>query len=67
MDFKLQVTRDEFEKLCSDLFERVKAPILTALKISGLSMEIMNQVTVCIILLSGEVLWRTVVGQMMSL
>ncbi|XP_014286232.1 hypoxia up-regulated protein 1 isoform X2 [Halyomorpha halys] len=43
-DFKLQVTREELEKLSSDLFERVKNPVLTALKASSLSMDIISQV-----------------------
>lgn len=34
-DFKVQVTRDKLEQLCSDLFERVANPIKTALKTSG--------------------------------
>lgn len=44
IDFKLQVTREEFEKLCPDLFDRVKNPVLTALKASSLSMDIISQV-----------------------
>ncbi|XP_046664978.1 hypoxia up-regulated protein 1 isoform X1 [Homalodisca vitripennis] len=44
IDFKLQVTREEFENLCSDLFERVKNPIQQALKTSGLTMDIISQV-----------------------
>lgn len=34
-DFRLQVTRDKFEELCADLFERVAKPIETALEIAG--------------------------------
>nr|ATU82895.1 secreted HSP70-like protein [Pristhesancus plagipennis] len=44
VDFKLQVTREEFENLCSDLFDRVKNPVEQALKTSGLSIESINQV-----------------------
>uniref|UniRef100_A0A224XE47 Hypoxia up-regulated protein 1 n=1 Tax=Panstrongylus lignarius TaxID=156445 RepID=A0A224XE47_9HEMI len=44
VDFKLLVTREEFEKLCSDLFDRVKDPIVQALKTSGLSIEAISQV-----------------------
>uniref|UniRef100_A0A1B6MMN4 Hypoxia up-regulated protein 1 n=1 Tax=Graphocephala atropunctata TaxID=36148 RepID=A0A1B6MMN4_9HEMI len=44
IDFKLQVTREDFENLCSDLFERVKNPVEQALKTSGLSMDIISQV-----------------------
>lgn len=43
-DFKVQVTREEFENMCDDLFERVKAPIDQALKTSGLSMDLISQV-----------------------
>lgn len=34
VDFKTRVTREEFENLCTDLFDRVKATIEDALKIS---------------------------------
>ncbi|XP_073985997.1 hypoxia up-regulated Grp170 co-chaperone protein isoform X3 [Rhodnius prolixus] len=44
VDFKLLVTRDDFEKLCFDLFDRVKDPIVHALKTSGLSIEAISQV-----------------------
>ncbi|KAF6212275.1 hypothetical protein GE061_012797 [Apolygus lucorum] len=44
VDFKLQVTREDFEKLCTDLFDRVGAPVQQALKTAGLSMDIMSQV-----------------------
>ena len=32
VDFKAKVTREEFETLCADLFERVKKPALDAIK-----------------------------------
>lgn len=44
IDFKLQVTREQFEELCSDLFDRVRGPVEQALKASGLTMEIISQV-----------------------
>ncbi|KAG8234741.1 hypothetical protein J437_LFUL000978 [Ladona fulva] len=44
IDFKLQVTRDQFQDLCSDLFDRVKGPVEKALKSSGLTMDVINQV-----------------------
>ncbi|XP_018328406.1 hypoxia up-regulated protein 1 [Agrilus planipennis] len=44
VDFRLQVTREEFENLCADLFERVSGPVERALKMAGLSKEILNQV-----------------------
>lgn len=43
-DFKLQVTREKLEQLCSDLFERVQDPINIALKTSGLTMDVISQV-----------------------
>lgn len=44
-DFRLQVTREVFEDLCADLFERVTSPLEQALKNSQLSLDLMNQVT----------------------
>ncbi|KAF5302060.1 hypothetical protein FQA39_LY19069 [Lamprigera yunnana] len=44
MDFKLQVTRDTMENLCSDLYERVTGPIRQALKVAGLTTDVLNQV-----------------------
>ncbi|XP_069686469.1 hypoxia up-regulated protein 1 isoform X2 [Periplaneta americana] len=43
-DFKLQVTREEFEGMCSDLFDRVKRPIDQALKSSGLTLDVISHV-----------------------
>lgn len=43
-DFRLLVTRDQFESLCKDLFDRLTAPIERALSVSGLSLDIMSQV-----------------------
>lgn len=43
-DFRVSVTRDQFEELCKDLFERVTAPLDRALASSGLSIDIINQV-----------------------
>ncbi|XP_037041018.1 hypoxia up-regulated protein 1 isoform X2 [Bradysia coprophila] len=43
-DFKFQVTREKFEELCKDLFERVAAPLQQALTTSGLALENVNQV-----------------------
>lgn len=43
-DFRLLVTREQFEKLCEDLFPRVVGPLERALAASGLSIELMNQV-----------------------
>lgn len=44
-DFKLQVTREVFETLCSDLFGRVKGPVDQALKASGLTLDVINHVS----------------------
>lgn len=43
-DFRLLVTRDQFEELCKDLFARITAPIDRALSLSGLTLDIVNQV-----------------------
>lgn len=43
-DFKMQVTREQLEGLCQDLFDRVAAPIEQALKTAGLSADILDQV-----------------------
>ncbi|XP_043533656.1 hypoxia up-regulated protein 1 [Chiloscyllium plagiosum] len=39
IDFKAKVTRQKFEELCSDLFERVAEPVHQALKAAELKME----------------------------
>lgn len=43
-DFKLMVTRDTFEALCSDLFDRVPKVLENAIKASGLSLDLIKQV-----------------------
>ncbi|KAI5953964.1 LHS1 [Candida margitis] len=43
-DFKVSVTRDEFEEFNSDLMERVTKPIASALKKSGLSVKDLKSV-----------------------
>ncbi|XP_055691998.1 hypoxia up-regulated protein 1 [Lutzomyia longipalpis] len=43
-DFRVQVTREKFEELCADLFERVPNVINRALATSGLSMDVVTQV-----------------------
>lgn len=43
-DFKLKVTREDFENLCTDLFDRVKSPIEQAVKMAGLSLDVVSQV-----------------------
>lgn len=45
IDYKHQVSRQTFENLCGDLFERVTKPLDDALKASGLTLEVINQVT----------------------
>lgn len=44
IDFKFQVTREIFEELTADLIERAVAPLNAALKNSGLSLDVINQV-----------------------
>lgn len=44
IDFKLRVTREEFEKLNEDLFDRVKYPVEQALKSSAVPMDVISQV-----------------------
>jgi len=43
-DFKLHVTREQFEDLCQDLFDRVKRPIEQALSASAITMDLIDQV-----------------------
>lgn len=43
-DFKTPVTREEFENMNADVFERVAAPVEQALKSAGLTMDIINYV-----------------------
>ncbi len=38
IDFKHHITREQFENLCADLFERVKRPIEEALNTSGITL-----------------------------
>lgn len=44
IDFKHQVTRQVFEDLCTDLFDRITKPLDDALKASGLTLDVINQV-----------------------
>jgi len=37
VDFKAKVTREEFENMCSDLFDRVKATVEDAIKFSEIT------------------------------
>lgn len=43
-DFKFLVTREKFEELCKDLFERVAQPVLKAIETAGISLDVINQV-----------------------
>ncbi|KAL2739178.1 hypoxia up-regulated protein 1 [Vespula maculifrons] len=43
-DFRLQVTRETLENICSDLFERVSNPVKNALETSALTMDAISQV-----------------------
>ena len=44
VDFKAKVTRDEFEKMSADLFERVKKPIEEALRAAEVSADELSSV-----------------------
>ena len=37
-DFRGKVTRDEFEAMCKDLFERVASPVETALRAAAMKL-----------------------------
>lgn len=43
-DFKFQVTRDVFEDLSADLFDRAAGPLHRALTAAGLTLDVINQV-----------------------
>ncbi|KAI4462648.1 hsc70cb isoform g-related [Holotrichia oblita] len=43
-DFRVQVTREDLENLCSDIFERVGNPVEQALRTAGLAMDVISQV-----------------------
>lgn len=42
-DFKLPVSREEFEKMCSDIFDRVRAPVDAALISAGMDISSIDQ------------------------
>ncbi|XP_074833041.1 hypoxia up-regulated protein 1 [Carettochelys insculpta] len=44
VDFKAKVSRQEFEDLCSDLFERVPGPVLQALSSAEMNLDEIDQV-----------------------
>ena len=37
IDLKIKVTREEFEELCKDLFDRIKKPVEDAIRSAGVS------------------------------
>ena len=43
-DFKFKVTREKFEELCKDLFDRVAAPVQKAIQNAGISLDVISQV-----------------------
>ncbi|XP_017772169.1 PREDICTED: hypoxia up-regulated protein 1 [Nicrophorus vespilloides] len=43
-DFRVQVTREDFEDLAGDFFDRVAKPVEQALASSGIALEFINQV-----------------------
>lgn len=42
-DFKFKVTREKYEELCADLFDRAAAPVQKALDAAGLSIDVIGQ------------------------
>ena len=46
IDFRAKVTREEFEKLCADLFDRVQAPVEQALKAAEMDATDIEQVII---------------------
>lgn len=42
-DFKFMVTRQKFEELCADLFDRAAAPVQKALDSAGLTIDVIGQ------------------------
>ncbi|CAM2107816.1 unnamed protein product [Caretta caretta] len=44
VDFKAKVSRQEFENLCSDLFQRVPGPVLQALSSAEMNLDEIDQV-----------------------
>ena len=45
-DFRLPVNREQFEKLNTDLFDRVTAPVERALDAAGITMDLVDQVQI---------------------
>lgn len=43
-DMRIKVTREEFEELCKDLFDKVALPAQRALDASGLTIDLIEQV-----------------------
>ena len=44
IDFKAKVTRDEFESMCADLFDRVRGPVDQALASSQMILNEIDQI-----------------------
>ena len=44
IDFKVKVTRDEFESMCADLFDRVRGPVDQALASSQMILNEIDQI-----------------------
>ncbi|KAL7019429.1 hypothetical protein ACKWTF_011120 [Chironomus riparius] len=42
-DFKFKVTREKYEELCADLFDRAAAPVQKALDAAGLTIDVVSQ------------------------
>lgn len=50
------MTREQLEKLCTDLFARVGGPVQKALDNAGVTMDIVNQVSLYLLLSTHVVL-----------
>jgi hypoxia up-regulated 1 len=46
IDFKHRITRDQFERLCADLFQRAKRPVEEVLNTSGISLVRIIQILI---------------------
>lgn len=46
IDFRVLVTREQFETICSDLFDEVPKILEAALKSAGLTLDVVNQVVI---------------------
>ncbi len=57
VDFKLKVTREEFEELCSDLFTRVGEPVKRALLAADMTLVSVTRLSNVTSLTPNRPLW----------